>query len=301
MSYLNKLTDAVILTLVGSVTGFVLVSMLMALNYHANGSLEWDKLGEIGEFWGGHLNSVALIFLGMTLLVQRQQFNQQQLSDESTLLTLQKEVEALTTEHQRQELRFGMEQLRAESGRLTFRRMVRNENTQWNAGPNESGLSALEAAWHLENDTEGDTFVLLSQLELQSYIQIAERARSAMEALGGPSLEMYKPLLQALSPKWLAELNDERKRKRQETQVFFATNCPGSKEWVGLIEEGWRFESSLIIAGKQIVILYRDNFHAPKRLSFRGAAPDSLAKVLSDNLPKVENESRTSPKMIEAA
>jgi hypothetical protein len=292
MSVDKNWMDRVIWALVGGTVGLVVVSLWLTLAFHENGTLEWDKLAQIGEFWSGHLNSVALIVLALTLLDQRNQFSEQQRTQTAAQKMLQEQLDTLRKETSQKELHFALEQLRAESDRLPFRRMTLSDSSDsddWSPAPMQTGLSELEQAWREVKDSDDSTHVLFSYVEVRRYLDIAKMAETTIDGLGEPSLTICRPILGALAPEWLTELTQDFEGQRVKTIEFFAKNLPGTNNWKALIEQGWRLESCFPVQGGYSVTLYRESLHSPKRICCLGGPGATMATALGVALDRIED------------
>jgi hypothetical protein len=71
--WLQSLLYYAALVIATMIASSLALSLIVRIGFHSG----WGELGTIGDFWGGHLNGLALVFFAISLLLQQREFRRQ--------------------------------------------------------------------------------------------------------------------------------------------------------------------------------------------------------------------------------
>ena len=69
-----------------ALAAMMIASLLMSLLMRFDGAT-WGEVGTIGDFWGGHLNGLALVFLALSFFLQQREFRRQTIQIDRQLVS----------------------------------------------------------------------------------------------------------------------------------------------------------------------------------------------------------------------
>lgn len=215
----------------------ILASFLMSFFKRYTGS-PWSEIGPIGDFWGGHLNGLALVFLALSLLYQRKAFQRQAIQ-----VKRQNDLSAQQVDSLR--FHFLLERIQVEGERLRFSL----EEPGADDDPSHQrkallGVSELELHSHAIRTRQSHAIVDHECLD-----RIIKLHKAGIEILKRPSMELESSghlLLASFVPKIIIYIDNEKAKDISKEIENFVELAKGhsfdeqlAANIVALIKDGW--------------------------------------------------------------
>lgn len=230
---------------------------LVVITAHAIGwTADWDHASKVGDFLGGHMSVLALVFVTIGLLLQERSLRAQIDEMKST-------VEVLSTDVEQDNLQFMMQHIRDASQAMKATAVVPN-------GPDAAsgetvvlltGLDEILPYLREGRDPGTGVRVFTYRRSMQAYSKHVERARTLLERIRSkeaesqhpdneqtdavsPQLEVTEGILEAFMPEVL------RKSIERDTQLHAHTSAEvqqllpqeRAERVIGLLDDGWILE-----------------------------------------------------------
>ncbi len=217
--------------------------------------VKWEDVAHVGDFWGGHLNSLALSALALGLLYQKRLLDGQRQELEKTQESLTKQLQAIENDTTQQSVHFLLAQLHEMSHKIEWVVTVLKLEGQ---PEHIRGKGIRDLSYHLGRQ-EGQPdlmYITVWPTELDEYINVSDATISELDKLNSSSGEMVKTVLGVLCPEALRSFHNSLTRKVNEDIAQWETmQLPESTRDIlkFLSKRGYRFE--ILDVGEQYQVL----------------------------------------------
>lgn len=241
----------------------VLTSLVLSLVRRLEGA-PWAEVGAIGDFWGGHLNGLALVFLAVSFLLQQREFRHQARQVERQNALIGQQVRS-------QQLQLILERLRDESADFRFAIEEGGSPAVRRTRTIQVGLTDFAVGLATSDTSARYIPDMASVLRIAGLYRAGWRLLELSEDSQAPEAlqeevaqQADKLILESLVPGRILGLADQEQREREEQHTVWLAVCgdhdfpPAIRRRVAsLIAEGWTY-LLLNNSGSWVASLSRD-------------------------------------------
>ena len=171
------------------------------MRYHGG---KWEEVAHVADFWGGHLNSLALAALALGLLYQKRQLDSQRQELEKTQESLTKQLQAIENDTAQQGVHFLLNQLQEMSQNIEGVAVFQMADGQTER-QRVKGVRDL-AYYLIRQEMEPDQIsVTIWPKELGDYRALAEATLKETQRMLPDSQDVVKKVCDILCPEPLVQ------------------------------------------------------------------------------------------------
>lgn len=234
MAKLDRWLVVLVAAVIGTAAGVVVTSLILSAYYMSTGQLSWHELGDIADFWNGHLAVAAFFILGTGLFLQARAEREQLLRYRKEYL--QSFLVMLSSRLAELERHVRAYHIDSQQEPPKVRRFV---------GVRE--VAAAITASGAEPSDEFDVWVDLSALN--AYASAAEQLRDVQADLRRCSEHDHVPNTSYLYVNEILQYAIHLRKSKNELLVQLKSSCPdGSviETITVMLDQGWRLELNSI-------------------------------------------------------
>jgi hypothetical protein len=243
----QKVFEIFIWCLVAASLSIVVTSLILSAFIRYKGLATLDDVAHVGDFWGGHLNSLALVALALGLFLQKKQLDNYQRELAKTEKSLDEQLKAIQQDTVQQSAHFLLVQLQEKSQTLECRATRYTLDGQQEHSISYKGIRYLSDLLDLRKEMPDLIVVAVRLKDLTEYVTIADAILQEIERMTQGSQEVVKIICKLLCPdvvrKYCNEISDTLQSNIREWNSLDDLTDEGKKKLKYLAERDYIIET----------------------------------------------------------